>query len=39
MDPGYKNGCKMAVLDEMGEVLDTCTAHLNAKVIRHEVND
>ena len=27
LDPGYKNGCKVAVIDPTGKVLDTCVVY------------
>ena len=28
VDPGYRTGCKLAVVDETGKVLDTGVAHI-----------
>ena len=30
IDPGYKHGCKLVVIDEVGSVLDFCTAYPHA---------
>jgi uncharacterized protein len=31
MDPGFKSGCKLAALDEFGNLLDQCVIHLIGK--------
>lgn len=31
VDPGYRTGCKLGVVDETGKVLDTGVAHITVK--------